>query len=78
MGKVPVHSESNGSMTGQQVDIEGEHIKLQIWDTAGQEAFRSITSGARGSMPQKDDTGVLEQCVASEMFAFGDISGEHA
>ena len=26
-----------------QVDIEGERIKLQIWDTAGQEAFRSIT-----------------------------------
>ena len=27
-----------------EVEIEGEHIKLQIWDTAGQEAFRSITS----------------------------------
>ncbi|KAH0786668.1 hypothetical protein GPJ56_009411 [Histomonas meleagridis] len=26
------------------VDIEGEKIKLQIWDTSGQEKFRSITS----------------------------------
>lgn len=25
------------------VEIEGEKIKLQIWDTAGQEKFRSIT-----------------------------------
>ncbi len=26
-----------------QVEIEGKQIKLQIWDTAGQEAFQSIT-----------------------------------
>lgn len=25
------------------VSIEGKQIKLQIWDTAGQESFRSIT-----------------------------------
>lgn len=25
------------------IDIEGQNIKLQIWDTAGQESFRSIT-----------------------------------
>jgi Ras-related protein Rab-2A len=24
------------------VDINGEKVKLQIWDTAGQESFRSI------------------------------------
>jgi Ras-related protein Rab-2A len=24
------------------IEIEGEKIKLQIWDTAGQESFRSI------------------------------------
>eukprot|EP00605_Chrysophyceae_sp_TOSAG23-4_P001368 GSChrysophyteH1.ASY1.ANO1.1488.1 assembled CDS len=24
------------------VDIDGERVKLQIWDTAGQESFRSI------------------------------------
>ena len=25
------------------VTIDGKQIKLQIWDTAGQESFRSIT-----------------------------------
>jgi len=42
------------------VDIEGEHIKLQIWDTAGQEAFRSITRayyrGATGALLVYDIT----------------------
>lgn len=36
------------------IDIEDQRIKLQIWDTAGQEAFRSITRayyrGATGAL----------------------------
>merc|ERR1712093_184685 len=36
------------------VNIEGKQIKLQIWDTAGQESFRSITRsyyrGATGAL----------------------------
>eukprot|EP01017_Pseudomicrothorax_dubius_P043248 TRINITY_DN716_c0_g2_i2.p1 TRINITY_DN716_c0_g2~~TRINITY_DN716_c0_g2_i2.p1 ORF type:complete len:218 (-),score=48.01 TRINITY_DN716_c0_g2_i2:30-683(-) len=35
-----------------QLDIEGKHVKLQIWDTAGQEQFKTIVSsyyrGAHG------------------------------
>jgi len=32
------------------VDIENKKVKLQIWDTAGQESFRSVTSNYyRGS-----------------------------
>jgi len=42
------------------VDIEGQRIKLQIWDTAGQEAFRSITRayyrGATGALLVYDIT----------------------
>eukprot|EP00913_Durusdinium_trenchii_P018725 g17595.t2 len=42
------------------VDIEAERIKLQIWDTAGQEAFRSITRayyrGATGALLVYDIT----------------------
>ncbi|KAK2195005.1 bifunctional Small GTPase/Small GTP-binding protein domain/P-loop containing nucleoside triphosphate hydrolase [Babesia duncani] len=37
-----------------QVTVQGEQIKLQIWDTAGQESFRSITRsyyrGAAGAL----------------------------
>lgn len=36
------------------IDIEGQRVKLQIWDTAGQEAFRSLTRtyyrGATGAL----------------------------
>lgn len=33
------------------VDIAGKKVKLQIWDTAGQESFRSVTSNYyRGSL----------------------------
>eukprot|EP01155_Anaeramoeba_flamelloides_P003211 Anaeramoba_flamelloidesa1061283_44.p1 GENE.a1061283_44~~a1061283_44.p1 ORF type:complete len:225 (-),score=40.59 a1061283_44:25-699(-) len=42
------------------IDIEGEKIKLQIWDTAGQESFRSITRsyyrGAAGALLVYDIT----------------------
>merc|ERR1712180_425301 len=42
------------------INIEGKQIKLQIWDTAGQEAFRSITRsyyrGAAGALLVYDIT----------------------
>eukprot|EP00440_Ansanella_granifera_P020041 gb/GFBE01021773.1/.p1 GENE.gb/GFBE01021773.1/~~gb/GFBE01021773.1/.p1 ORF type:complete len:217 (+),score=45.69 gb/GFBE01021773.1/:1-651(+) len=42
------------------VEIQGNRIKLQIWDTAGQEAFRSITRayyrGATGALLVYDIT----------------------
>lgn len=42
------------------VNIDGTHIKLQIWDTAGQESFRSITRsyyrGAAGALLVYDIT----------------------
>ncbi|KAE8821069.1 ras-related protein RABE1c-like [Hordeum vulgare] len=27
------------------IELDGKRIKLQIWDTAGQECFRTITTG---------------------------------
>jgi Ras-related protein Rab-2A len=42
------------------VNIDGKQIKLQIWDTAGQESFRSITCsyyrGAAGALLVYDIT----------------------
>ena len=42
------------------VEVDGKQIKLQIWDTAGQEAFRSITRsyyrGAAGALLVYDIT----------------------
>ena len=42
------------------VEIDGERLKLQIWDTAGQESFRSITRsyyrGAAGALLVYDIT----------------------
>lgn len=36
------------------VQIDGKAVKLQIWDTAGQESFRSITrSYYRGAAGEK-------------------------
>ncbi len=36
------------------IEVEGKKIKLQLWDTAGQESFRSITRsyyrGAQGAL----------------------------
>lgn len=42
------------------INIDGEQVKLQIWDTAGQESFRSITRsyyrGAAGALLVYDIT----------------------
>lgn len=42
------------------ITIDGKQIKLQIWDTAGQESFRSITRsyyrGAAGALLVYDIT----------------------
>jgi small GTP-binding protein len=51
----PVHDLTIGVEFGaRMVNINGEEIKLQIWDTAGQESFRSITRsyyrGAAGAL----------------------------
>ncbi|XP_041346671.1 LOW QUALITY PROTEIN: ras-related protein Rab-2-like, partial [Gigantopelta aegis] len=47
----PVHDLTIGVEFGaRMINIDGKQIKLQIWDTAGQESFRSITrSYYRGS-----------------------------
>jgi Ras-related protein Rab-2A len=42
------------------IQIDGKHVKLQVWDTAGQESFRSITRsyyrGAAGALLVYDVT----------------------
>ena len=57
----PVHDLTIGVEFGARIiNIEGKQIKLQIWDTAGQEAFRSITRsyyrGAAGALLVYDIT----------------------
>lgn len=57
----PVHDLTIGVEFGaRMVNIEGKQIKLQIWDTAGQESFRSITRsyyrGAAGALLVYDIT----------------------
>lgn len=43
-----------------EIDVQGKLVKLQIWDTAGQEAFKSITRsyyrGAAGALLVYDVT----------------------
>ncbi|CAG8522194.1 12861_t:CDS:2 [Ambispora leptoticha] len=51
----PAHDLTIGVEFGARfVNVEGKQIKLQIWDTAGQESFRSITRsyyrGAAGAL----------------------------
>lgn len=57
----PVHDLTIGVEFGaRMVNIDGRQIKLQIWDTAGQESFRSITRsyyrGAAGALLVYDIT----------------------
>jgi len=57
----PVHDLTIGVEFGaRMVTIDGKQIKLQIWDTAGQESFRSITRsyyrGAAGALLVYDIT----------------------
>lgn len=57
----PVHDLTIGVEFGaRMVNIDGKQIKLQIWDTAGQESFRSITRsyyrGAAGALLVYDIT----------------------
>lgn len=57
----PVHDLTIGVEFGaRMVTIDSKHIKLQIWDTAGQESFRSITRsyyrGAAGALLVYDIT----------------------
>ena len=57
----PVHDLTIGVEFGaRMITIDGRQIKLQIWDTAGQESFRSITRsyyrGAAGALLVYDIT----------------------
>ncbi|KAJ5067224.1 ras-related protein rabb1c-like [Anaeramoeba ignava] len=57
----PVHELTIGVEFGARtIDIKGDLVKLQIWDTAGQESFRSITRsyyrGAAGTLLVYDIT----------------------
>ncbi|CAD7681980.1 unnamed protein product [Nyctereutes procyonoides] len=57
----PVHDLTIGVEFGaRMITIDGKRIKLQIWDTAGQESFRSITRsyyrGAAGALLVYDIT----------------------
>uniref|UniRef100_UPI00398F667B ras-related protein Rab-2-like n=1 Tax=Pristiophorus japonicus TaxID=55135 RepID=UPI00398F667B len=57
----PVHDLTIGVEFGaRMINIDGKQIKLQIWDTAGQESFRSITRsyyrGAAGALLVYDVT----------------------
>jgi len=57
----PVHDLTIGVEFGaRMINIEAKQIKLQIWDTAGQESFRSITRsyyrGAAGALLVYDIT----------------------
>eukprot|EP00662_Eupelagonemidae_sp_cell21_P055459 gene55459-57495_t len=57
----PVHDMTIGVEFGtRMVDLDGRRVKMQIWDTAGQESFRSITRsyfrGAVGALLVYDVT----------------------
>ncbi|XP_048211717.1 ras-related protein Rab-2B isoform X1 [Perognathus longimembris pacificus] len=68
----PVHDLTIGVEFGaRMVNIDGKQIKLQIWDTAGQESFRSITRsyyrGAAGALLVYDITRWTSELL-SELF----------
>uniref|UniRef100_A0A3Q4C0C1 Uncharacterized protein n=1 Tax=Mola mola TaxID=94237 RepID=A0A3Q4C0C1_MOLML len=56
----PVHDLTIVEFGARMITIDGKQIKLQIWDTAGQESFRSITRsyyrGAAGALLVYDIT----------------------
>ena len=57
----PVHDLTIGVEFGaRMINVEDKKVKLQIWDTAGQESFRSITRsyyrGAAGALLVYDIT----------------------
>ena len=44
------------------VEIEGKKIKLQVWDTAGQKRFRTITTTYyRGAMVRQEERSIRER-----------------
>ena len=52
-----------------QLEVDGRHVKLQIWDTAGQEKFRTITRAYyRGA------TGVLIIYDVTDEKSFRDVN----
>jgi GTPase SAR1 family protein len=65
----PVHDLTIGVEFGaRMVTIDGKQIKLQIWDTAGQESFRCITRsyyrGAAGALLVYDITRCVGNTIA--------------
>ncbi|ONM16797.1 ras related protein1 [Zea mays] len=75
----PVHDLTIGVEFGaRMINIDNKPIKLQIWDTAGQESFRSITRsyyrGAAGALLVYDITRhllrLLEQSTRKSKMAF--------
>merc|ERR1712222_281916 len=64
----PVHDLTIGVEFGSRtISIDDNQIKLQIWDTAGQEKFRSITRsyyrGAAGALLVYDITRYVDDCL---------------
>ncbi|KAK1786271.1 hypothetical protein P4O66_017971 [Electrophorus voltai] len=69
----PVHDLTIGVEFGaRMITIDGKQIKLQIWDTAGQESFRSITRsyyrGAAGALLVYDITRQVQHTNAIWLF----------
>src|SRR6185437_16703943 len=70
----PVHDLTIGVEFGSRtIVLDGQQIKLQIWDTAGQEKFRSITRsyyrGAAGALLVYDITRFSNQTNPTAFFS---------